>query len=60
MASKYKILEKIGHSFKLELPPGINIHLVIHVSKLRKARNDPLLGQEQEESLPIEVDGELE
>jgi len=60
MAGKYKILEKIGHSFKLELPPGINIHPVIHASKLRKARNDPLPGQEQEESLPMEVDGELE
>jgi transposase InsO family protein len=60
MAGPFQIVEQIGHSFRLELPPSIKVHPVFHASKLRKASEDPLPGQHNPAPPPIEVDGELE
>ena len=33
----WKILEKVGHSFRLDLPSEMKIHLILHADRLRKA-----------------------
>jgi len=43
MDSLYKILEQIGHSFKLKLPESIKVHLVFYAKKLYKDPRNPLL-----------------
>ena len=45
MAGLYTILEYIGNTFRINLLPSIQIHLVISVNKLYKAANDLLPGQ---------------
>jgi hypothetical protein len=59
-AGPFKILERRGNAFLLDLPETIQVHPVINVEYLRKAPNDPLPGQENEEPSSIEVDGEHE
>jgi hypothetical protein len=52
----YKIVEKVGHSFKLELPPSIKVHPVFHASKLRRAATtEPLRGQHTDPPPPLRV-----
>jgi hypothetical protein len=45
MAGPYTILERVGNAFRIDLPPLIQIHLVISIDKLYKAANNPLPSQ---------------
>jgi hypothetical protein len=57
----YKVLEQIGHSFKLKLPKSIKVYPVFYAKKLRKDPKNPLLRQTNPEPPPLEVeDGEIE
>ena len=52
----YKIIEKIGNAYKLDLPPSINVHPVFNPSKLRRAAStEPLAGQHTDPPPPIRV-----
>ena len=55
MEGPYKILEQIGHSFKLELPESMKVHPVFHAEKLRKDPGNPLPGQANPEPPPLEL-----
>jgi hypothetical protein len=60
MAGPYRILEKVGHSYKVDLLDTIKVHPVFSLDKLRKAATDPLLGQKTKPPLPIRVSGDNE
>jgi hypothetical protein len=60
MAGLYRILEKVGHSYRLDLPQSIRVHPVFSPDKLQKASNNPLLRQRNNPPLPIQVNGEDE
>jgi hypothetical protein len=60
MAGPYRILEKVGHSYRLDLPKSIRVHPVFSLDKLQKASNNPLLGQHNNPPLPIQVNREDE
>ena len=56
----YKILEKVGNSYRVELLESIKVHSVFSLDKLRKAATDPLPGQKNVPPLPIQVNGDNE
>ena len=56
----FEILEQIGHSFKLKLPDSVRVHPIFHAEFLRKAPEDPLPGQSNPDTPPLEVDGNAE
>ena len=56
----FKIIEKKGNSFRLDLPASMKIHPVISPEKLRKSANDPLPGQVNEPEPPVEIAGDIE
>lgn len=56
----YSIIAKVGHAYRLELPPGLGLHPVMHASKLSKDPNDPLEGQTQAPQPSILVEQEEE
>ena len=60
MAGPFKILERIGHSYRVELPDSIKVHNVFPADRLRKAADDPLPGQINEPPPPIEITGDQE
>jgi hypothetical protein len=60
MVGPYRILEKIRHSYRIDLLETIRVHLVFSLDKLRKASNNSLLGQRNDPPLPIQVNGDDE
>jgi transposase InsO family protein len=56
----FKILEQVGHSYRLELPPGSQIHDVFAPDVLRKDPKDPLPGQESAKPPPQIIQGQEE
>ena len=40
----FKILEKVGHSYHLDLPACMKIHPVLHADRLHNAATNPLPG----------------
>ncbi|HEV7235588.1 MAG TPA: DDE-type integrase/transposase/recombinase, partial [Ktedonobacteraceae bacterium] len=60
MAGPYRVLEKVGHAYRLELPPTMRIHPVFSPDKLRRAANDPVPGQVIDPPDPIIIEGEEE
>src|SRR6266704_4996903 len=58
MAGLYKIINKVGNSYKVKLTDSIKVHLIFSPDKLQKAANDPLPGQKNEPPLLIQVNGD--
>jgi hypothetical protein len=60
MAGPFRVIERVGNAYKLELPKSIRVHPVFSPDKLRKAPQDPLPSQIPNEAPAIEVDGKEE
>ena len=45
MAGPFPIIARAGNAYRLQLPPGINVHTVVNPDYLRKDPNNPLSGQ---------------
>ncbi len=57
----FKIVAKVENAFKLEVPPGMNVHPVFSPDKLRLAtRMKPLPGQVVDPSPPVIINGDQE
>ncbi len=57
----FRIQEKVGNTFSVELPPEDEVHTDFSPDKLRKAsRTEPLSGQIPDLLPTLEVDGEQE
>ena len=57
----YRIIEKVGSSYKLDLPGTVRVHPVFHPSKLRKAATSkPLRGQHVDPPPPVKISEEDE
>jgi hypothetical protein len=56
----FRVIEKVGHSYRLELPASMKVHNVFPASKLRRDPNDPLPGQVQDAPPPINITGDDE
>jgi hypothetical protein len=56
----FKILEKVGHSYLLDLPARMKIYPVFHADRLRRAATNPLPGQKEEEPLGEIIFGQEE
>jgi hypothetical protein len=60
MLGPFKVLKVVGTSHRLQLLTTMRIHDDFHPGLLRKAAEDPLLGQINEPPQPIVVDDEDE
>ena len=56
----FRVLERIGSSYRLELPASMKVHNVFPAAKLRRDPNDPLPGQIAEAIPPINITGDDE
>lgn len=59
-AGPFEILEKKGHSYKLDLPASMKVHPVFSADKLRKDPADPLPGQEEDAPPEVNITGDIE
>ena len=50
----------MGYSYRLELPPHVKIHNVLHANRLRKTPMNPLPGQEKDPKPLITIKGQEE
>ena len=57
MIGPYRISERVGCSYKLELPQSTKMYDTFHTQLLRKAANDPLPGQKLVPEGAILIDG---
>ncbi len=60
MLGPFKVIERVGSAYRLELPATMRVHDVFHPKLLRLAATDPLPGQKVEPPGPIMVEGEDE
>jgi hypothetical protein len=60
MDRPYEVLEQVRYSFKLKLLEFIKVGLVFYAKKLRKALENPLLGQSNSKTLPLQVNNAKE
>jgi hypothetical protein len=60
LAGPFKILEMVGHSYRVELPTSYRVWPIFHADRLRKDPGNPLPGQINAPPPALEVDGELE
>ena len=60
VAGPLRIVEQVGHSFRLELLSSMKIHPVISPDMLRKAGSDPVPGQHPDPPPPITIQGDNE
>jgi hypothetical protein len=58
MAGWYRIVEKVEHLYRLDLPQSIRVYLVFSPDKLQKASDNLLPGQYNNQSLLIQVNRE--
>lgn len=56
----YEVLEQVGHSYRLRLPPGSQIHDVFAPDVLKKDPDNPLPGQENPKPHGEAIAGEQE
>jgi transposase InsO family protein len=60
MEGPFEVLEQVGNSFRLKLPASMRIHDVFSPDRLRRAANDPLPGQANEQPAPIQITSDEE
>jgi transposase InsO family protein len=60
MEGPYKILERVGNAYRLDLPASIKVHPIITANRLRRAAMDPVPGQRPDPPPPVEVSGDIE
>ena len=56
----FKVLEAVGSSYILQLPVIMKVYDVFHTSLLKKAVEDPLMGQRNISLQPVVIDDEDE
>ena len=56
----YKVLEKVGSSYKLRLPESMKIFDIFHPSLLSLAHTDPLPGQKNPPPAPVIIEDKEE
>jgi len=60
MAGSYKVLKKVGNLYEVDLLKTIRVHPIFLPDKLQKASGDLLPRQNNNLSLPIQVNGDDE
>ena len=60
MIGPFEVVEKVGHSYKLDLPKSSRINTAFHTSLLRRASRDPLPGQQLTPAESVIVNDEEE